>query len=176
MERLVEDMLLLAQLDEGLAHDPQADGGGGAPGGRRLAGSRTASTASSRCGAAPAGTVLADRDRITQVIRNLIRNSVEHTSPGGGIDVAAAPGDNGAVEISVSDDGPGIPAADRERIFARFYRVERSRDRQSGGTGLGLAIARAIVEAHGGRIWVDDAPEGGARITFRAAGISPRHA
>ena len=123
---------------------------------------------------APPGTVPADRDRITQVIRNLIRNSVEHTSPGGVINVAATAGENGAVEISVSDDGPGIPVADRERIFVRFHRVERARDRQTGGTGLGLAIARAIVEAHGGRIWAEDAPEGGARITFRLPGYQPQ--
>jgi signal transduction histidine kinase len=119
---------------------------------------------------APRGTVPADRDRISQVIRNLIRNSVEHTAPGGAINVAASASENGAVEISVSDDGPGIPVADRERIFVRFHRVERARDRQSGGTGLGLAIARAIVDAHGGRIWADEAPEGGARITFRLPG------
>jgi signal transduction histidine kinase len=166
MERLVDDMLLLAQLDEGLAHDPRptavkallADAVSGLSGGldREL-----------EVLPAPEGTVPADRDRITQVIRNLIRNSVEHTAPGGAIDVAATPGDNGAIEISVSDDGPGIPVADRERVFVRFHRVERARDRQSGGTGLGLAIARAIVEAHGGRIWADDAPGGGARITFR---------
>ena len=175
MERLVDDMLLLAQLDEGLAHDPRptavesllADAVSGLSGGldRRL-----------EVGPAPAGTVPADRDRITQVIRNLIRNSVEHTAPGGSIDVGAAPGDNGAVEVSVSDDGPGIPVADRERIFVRFHRVERARDRKSGGTGLGLAIARAIVEAHGGRIWADDAPGGGARITFELPGYRRDHA
>ena len=170
MERLVEDMLLLAQLDEGLAHDPKptavetllADAVSGLANGLdRDLEVRTA----------PPGTVPADRDRITQVIRNLIRNSVEHTSPGGVINVAAAAGENGAVEISVSDDGPGIPVADRERIFVRFHRVERARDRQTGGTGLGLAIARAIVEAHGGSIWAEDAPEGGARIMFRLPDI-----
>jgi two-component system, OmpR family, sensor kinase len=169
MERLVEDMLLLAQLDEGLAHDPKptavetllADAVSGLANGldRDL-----------EVRAAPWGTVPADRDRITQVIRNLIRNSVEHTSPGGVINVTATTGTNGAVEISVSDDGPGIPEADRELIFVRFHRVERARDRRSGGTGLGLAIARAIVEAHGGHIWADEAPEGGARITFDLPG------
>ncbi len=169
MERLVDDMLLLAQLDEGLAHEPRptavetllADAVSGLANGlgRDL-----------EVRAPPPGTVPADRDRVTQVIRNLIRNSVEHTAPGGVIDLAASPGDDGAVEISVSDDGPGIPAEDRERIFVRFHRVEPARDRQTGGTGLGLAIARAIVEAHGGRIWAEDAPEGGARITFRLPG------
>jgi signal transduction histidine kinase len=169
MERLVDDMLLLAQLDEGLAHDPRpttvkallADA---------VSGLESGLDRDVEVGRAPAGTVPADRDRITQVIRNLVRNSAEHTAPGGAIRIAAAPGDNGAVEISVSDDGPGIPVADRERIFVRFHRVERARDRRSGGTGLGLAIARAIVAAHGGHIWADDAPEGGARITFELPG------
>jgi signal transduction histidine kinase len=174
MERLVDDMLLLAQLDEGLAHAPQptsvasllADAVSGLSNGldREL-----------DVGPAPPGTIPADRDRITQVIRNLVRNSVEHTASGGAINVAAALDGNGAVRISVSDDGPGIPVADRERIFVRFHRVEPARDRISGGTGLGLAIAKAIVEAHGGRIWADDAPSGGARITFELPGYR-RHA
>jgi signal transduction histidine kinase len=169
MERLVDDMLLLAQLDEGLAHDPRptpvvsllTDAVSGLSNGldRDL-----------DLEPAPPGTVPADRDRITQVLRNLVRNSVEHTAPGGAINLAAAADGDGAVRISVSDDGPGIPVADRERIFVRFHRVEPARDRTSGGTGLGLAIAKAIVEAHGGRIWADDAPAGGARITFELPG------
>jgi signal transduction histidine kinase len=169
MERLTDDMLLLAQLDEGLAHDPRRtsvvsllnDAVSGLSNGldRELS-----------VPPAPPGTVPADRDRITQVIRNLVRNSVEHTAPGGAISVTAAPGGDGAVRISVSDDGPGIPVADRERVFVRFHRVESARDRRSGGTGLGLAIAKAIVEAHGGRIWADSAPKGGARITFELPG------
>jgi two-component system, OmpR family, sensor kinase len=169
MERLVDDMLLLAQLDEGLVHDPRptsvesliADA---------VSGLWNSVDRDLEVQPAPHGTVPADRDRIAQVIRNLVRNSVEHTAPGGAINVGAAPDGNGAVRISVSDDGPGIPVADRERIFVRFHRVEQARDRRSGGTGLGLAIAKAIVEAHGGRIWADDAPEGGARITFELPG------
>jgi two-component system OmpR family sensor kinase len=169
-QRLVDDMLLLAQLDEGLAHE---------------AGPTSVETLLSEAvsglvdgldrdiqvAPAPPGEVAADRDRIVQVIRNLVRNSVEHTAPGGAIRIAAESTADGSVRISVADDGPGIPAADRERIFVRFHRVEPSRDRRTGGTGLGLAIARAIVEAHGGRIWADDAPEGGARITFELPGF-----
>jgi two-component system sensor histidine kinase BaeS len=64
--------------------------------------------------------------------------------------------------------------AQRDRIFVRFYRLESSRDRRSGGTGLGLSIARAIVEAHGGRIWADESPSGGARITFELPRYRPR--
>jgi two-component system, OmpR family, sensor kinase len=169
MRRLVDDMLLLAQMDEGLAHDPRptpvdslmADAVDGIAAGldRQL-----------DIAPAPGGTVVVDHDRIVQVIRNLLRNAVEHTERGGEIHVSCDAAANGALRVTVSDDGPGIPASERERIFVRFHRVESSRDRRTGGTGLGLAIARAIVQAHGGRIWADAAPAGGARITFELPG------
>jgi two-component system OmpR family sensor kinase len=171
MERLVDDLLLLAQTDEGLAHNPkplevdrflpEALAGLFAGVDRRLELDRV-----------PSGTVIADSDRITQVIRNLVRNAIEHTSAGASIRVAAR-GADGRLRISVEDDGPGIPPRQRERIFARFYRADSARDRRSGGSGLGLPIARAIVEAHGGRIWVDDAAGGGARVTFELPGFQP---
>lgn len=170
LERMIDELLLLAQMDEGLAHTPTptavptlvSDAVAGLAAGldRELDVSRT-----------PDGTVIADRDRIIQVIRNLIRNAVEHTSAGGSITVNTE-ARNGSLEIAVSDDGPGIPPSERDRIFVRFYRVEPSRERASGGTGLGLAIARAIVEAHEGRIWADEAPGGGARITFELPGYT----
>jgi signal transduction histidine kinase len=68
------------------------------------------------------------------------------------------------VVVTVDDDGPGIPALERSAVFEPFYRIEPSRSRETGGAGLGLAIARAIAEAHGGRISADVAPQGGARI------------
>jgi signal transduction histidine kinase len=165
-------MLLLARADEGLAHA------------RRPAELRTLLTEAVDGFAAgtdrhlevqapPSGTVLADRERIIQVIRNLVRNAIEHTSAGGSIRIDASAARGGSVRVSVSDDGPGIPMAERDPIFVRFYRVDSSRDRRSGGTGLGLAIARAIVEAHGGRIWADESPAGGARITFELPGYTP---
>jgi two-component system, OmpR family, sensor kinase len=165
MERLVDDMLLLAQLDEGLAREPSPTGIETLLS-EAVSGLVDGLDRDIQIAPAPPGEVTADRDRIVQVIRNLIRNAVDHTGPGGAIRIAAVSVADRSVRISVSDDGPGIPAAERERIFVRFHRVEPSRDRRTGGTGLGLAIARAIVEAHGGRIWADDAPEGGARITF----------
>ncbi len=76
--------------------------------------------------------------------------------------VEVVPG--GRVRFAVEDDGPGIPVAQRERIFNRFYRTDVARDRASGGTGLGLAIVRAIAEAHGGDVAAGRSPEGGARI------------
>jgi signal transduction histidine kinase len=68
------------------------------------------------------------------------------------------------LRIIVDDDGPGIDPKERERVFDRFHRSDAARDRASGGAGLGLAISRAIAVAHGGRIWVDESPFGGARL------------
>lgn len=110
------------------------------------------------------GTLEADPDRLTQVLRNLVRNAVSHTGPGDRIGVLAR-AEDGRLEITVSDSGPGIPADQLERIFERFHRVDGSRSRDTGGSGLGLAIARAITEAHGGRITAQSGPGGGA--TFR---------
>jgi two-component system phosphate regulon sensor histidine kinase PhoR len=106
----------------------------------------------------------ADRDRLAQVLINLLENAVKFTPEGGRIAVSgsAAPG---RVVLSVSDTGVGIPPDEVPRIFERFYRVDRSRDRREGGTGLGLAIAKHLVQAMGGTIQVESAQ--GAGTTFR---------
>ena len=119
-----------------------------------------------------AGTLEADPDRLTQVLRNLVRNAVAHTEPGGRVAVVARARD-GRLTIAVSDDGPGIPPEQLERVFERFHRVDESRARERGGTGLGLAIARAIVEAHGGRIWAESAPGTGTTVSFELPGYQP---
>jgi two-component system sensor histidine kinase BaeS len=72
----------------------------------------------------------------------------------------------GAVHVSVRDGGPGIAPEDLPHIFERFYRGDKSRARSSGGTGLGLSIAKALIEAHGGKIWAENAPQGGACFHF----------
>jgi signal transduction histidine kinase len=110
------------------------------------------------------GVLEADPDTLTQVLRNLVRNAVSHPAPGDRITVTAQPRD-GRLELSVSDSGPGIARDQLEQVFERFYRADQDRSRDSGGSGLGLAIARAIVEAHGGRIWAESTP--GERATFR---------
>jgi signal transduction histidine kinase len=106
-----------------------------------------------------------DRQRVNQVLHNLLENAVAHTHKGGTINVAVAKqGD--WVEISVSDTGEGIPAEDLPNIFERFYRVDRSRARATGGSGLGLTIAKRLVEAHGGQITVQSELGKGSRFSF----------
>jgi two-component system phosphate regulon sensor histidine kinase PhoR len=109
--------------------------------------------------------VLVDRDRILQVLTNLLDNAIKFTPEGGTVDVSVTSTPAGAV-VSVTDTGRGIPADDLPRIFNRFYRVDRSRSRGAGGTGLGLAIAKHIVEAHGGRISVASRVNTGSTFAF----------
>jgi signal transduction histidine kinase len=109
--------------------------------------------------------VYADGDRLTEILLNLTDNALRHVPAGGRIEVAArVEGD--FVRIGVADSGPGVASPDRQRIFDRFYRVDRSRNSSTGGSGLGLAIVRALVEAHGGTIRVEDAQKGGALFSF----------
>src|SRR5262245_11471437 len=110
--------------------------------------------------------VRADADRLEQVLFNLVENAIKYGRSEGGVCIeAAATGDN-RVEVSVRDDGPGIPPEARERVFERFYRIDRARSRETGGTGLGLAIVKHIVQAHGGEAGVQSEPGHGARFFF----------
>jgi signal transduction histidine kinase len=109
--------------------------------------------------------VLADRERVHQVLFNLLDNAVRFTSPGGRVTVTASRHD-GSVDVEVSDTGPGIAPEHLPRLFERFYRADGSRSRDDGGTGIGLAIARSVIEAHGGRIWAESRPGHGATFTF----------
>ncbi|EEF59373.1 sensor histidine kinase [Pedosphaera parvula] len=108
----------------------------------------------------------ADADRLQQVLFNLIENAIKYGRTGGNVTIGgkALPGDK--VEIWVKDDGPGIPDEARERVFERFYRVDRARSRETGGTGLGLAIVKHIVQAHGGEVWVSSEPGQGTTFYF----------
>jgi len=111
--------------------------------------------------------VNADPARLDRLLRNLVDNALRHTPPGGQIELCAF-ATNGSVELVVNDSGPGIAEGERERVFDRFYRTERSRARSeqidpgSTGSGLGLAIARGFVDAHKGQIWVETSALGGA--------------
>jgi two-component system phosphate regulon sensor histidine kinase PhoR len=106
-----------------------------------------------------------DAERLGQVLLNLVHNAVKFSPPGELVTVSVAAGGSEVV-VSVADAGPGIAPADQGRIFERFYKVDRARVRGKGGTGLGLAIARHVVEAHGGRIWVESAEGRGSTFFF----------
>ena len=107
--------------------------------------------------------VSGDRDRLTQLVLILIDNALDHTPPGTTVRVAVRRSDR-RVELTVIDEGPGIPVAERDRVFEPFTRLPGVRRDRAGGTGLGLAIAQRIAAAHDGTIAVDDAPGGGARF------------
>jgi signal transduction histidine kinase len=116
--------------------------------------------------------VSASPERLQRVLFNLLENAVAHAPHGGAVTLSAAR-DNGDVRFEVADTGNGIAADEAGRIFDRFYRGGADASRPAGGAGLGLAIARAIVEAHGGRIWVANPGEPGARLAFTVPVHSP---
>jgi two-component system, OmpR family, phosphate regulon sensor histidine kinase PhoR len=120
-------------------------------------------------GGAPADVVLVDPDAMTQVFGNLIENAMKYGKSGGRVRVYARATDTSGekmVEFVVQDFGPGIAYEHLNRIFERFYRVDKARSRDSGGTGLGLAIVKHIVQAHGGRIWAESELGAGAAFHF----------
>ncbi|HUG09579.1 MAG TPA: ATP-binding protein [Opitutaceae bacterium] len=110
--------------------------------------------------------VRADTLRLKQILSNLVENAIRHGRENGEVTVTAAPGAEGWLRVTVRDDGPGVPEAVRERIFERFFRVDKARARHKGGTGLGLSIVKNLVLAHGGEVRVDGATEGGSVFSF----------
>ncbi len=170
IERLIDDLLTLASLEEAgpLERSPLPllpylrelvrDGD---PGPRPT------------LGEVAAGSLSADPERLRQVLRNLLANARRHAGPEGRVELSAV-ARGSLLALRVDDDGPGIPEAERERVFDRFHRVGGARDRGSGGGGLGLAIARSIVELHGGRIHAEGSPLGGARFEVELPGFEPQ--
>jgi len=118
--------------------------------------------------AAPPGlpALLVDTALIERVIANLLENAVKYSPARGVIHVRAASA-GGAIELRVEDDGPGIPAEYLDLVFEKFFRVKGDGRSAIPGTGLGLAICRGIVEAHGGQIWAENRPSGGACFSVR---------
>jgi signal transduction histidine kinase len=114
----------------------------------------------------------ADRERLAQILRNLLANAITHSPRAGAVRVAARR-EGSQLEIAVSDDGPGIAPEHRERIFDRFYRVDPSRSRATGGAGLGLAIVRQLARAQGGDARVESEPGRGARFVVTLPFDSP---
>ena len=155
MTRIVQDLLTLSRLDSGradikMARFPLYDAIESVCRAVELEAQRRGHTLV-RLYSSALPAIMGDRNRLEQVMMNVIGNSIKYTPDGGRIEVDAGIR-GGSVWIDVSDNGIGIPQKDRERIFDRFYRVDKARSRESGGTGLGLSIAREIVLRHHGGI------------------------
>ena len=119
--------------------------------------------------------ITGDRERIVQVMMNVVSNAIKYTPDGGRISIRAGRRGEERVWMEVEDNGIGIPAEDRGRIFERFYRVDKARSRQSGGTGLGLSIAKEIVDRHEGEIKLVDRPGPGLTVRITLLVEGPRH-
>jgi two-component system, OmpR family, phosphate regulon sensor histidine kinase PhoR len=113
----------------------------------------------------PAGKILADAQRLEQILFNLLDNAVKYTPRGGAVTISVSSAGE-MVRIAIDDTGPGVPETARQRIFERFYRADAGRSREEGGTGLGLAIAKHLVGLHGGSIGVTNRREGGSSFFF----------
>jgi len=114
----------------------------------------------------PELTAKADSDRVQQVLSNLVDNAIKYGRSEGTVTIRGASMDDGTIQLCVADDGPGIPEDARERIFERFYRVDKARSREQGGTGLGLSIVKHIIQSHGGKVWVESEIGRGSRFYF----------
>ena len=173
MGNLVEDLLKLARLDEGknisysqvdlaaAAADAVADVHARAP-------QRQASVIALDGGTPKQVLVMADKDKVEQVLANLLTNVLTHTPSDTAVEVAVGlnPRVAGEAIVEVRDHGPGIKASERKSVFKRFYRTDSSRSRNTGGTGLGLAIVAATLAAHGGTARLSETPGGGLTVTL----------
>ncbi len=114
----------------------------------------------------PSLTAEGDRNYLEQVLFNLLDNAVKYGCEGGRVTISAIGKDQREVQLSIEDNGSGIPDEDIPRIFERFYRVDKGRSQELGGTGLGLSIVKHIVQAHGGKVWVESTPGKGSTFYF----------
>jgi two-component system sensor histidine kinase ResE len=160
MSGIVQDLLVLARIDSGQMRLLEEPLDIGVLAGRRAAAFvplalRRGSTLSAHVEPSARGAeVRGDRERLEQVLNNLLDNATRHTPAGGSVTVDVWRR-GGEVGFTVSDSGPGIPSEALPHVFDRFYRVEPRRSDLDGGSGLGLAIVREIVLAHGGRVWAE---------------------
>ncbi|MBM7866760.1 HAMP domain-containing protein [Heliobacterium gestii] len=172
MQRLVQDMLQLAQLESGyfeLKREPVTPETLLCRVARNLAGTAEEQQIRLTCPPYPSDRALpeiyADPDRLTQALINLVDNALRHTPAGGAVQLGLA-AQAESVRFTVNDTGPGLAEADLGRVWERFYRGEKSRSRKTPGAGLGLAIVKAIVESHGGQVGVENREGGGASFFF----------
>ena len=110
--------------------------------------------------------VEADRNYLEQILINLLDNAIKYTPEGGKVTISAIEKNQREIQFSIEDNGIGIPKEDIPRIFERFYRVDKGRSQELGGTGLGLSIVKHLVQAHGGRIWVESQLGKGSTFYF----------
>ncbi|MEZ5232430.1 MAG: HAMP domain-containing sensor histidine kinase [Acidimicrobiales bacterium] len=166
LRSLVDDLFLLSRVDAGLidltaeALDLAELADEAIEALAPVAAARSVTLQVAAAGAVP---VLGNATALGRVIRNLLDNAIRHAPDGSTVTVRVD--GEGEPKVVVHDEGPGFPAGFAERAFDRFTRADAARGRATGGTGLGLAIARGVVEAHGGRIWIDAAARG-ARVAF----------
>jgi signal transduction histidine kinase len=160
MSRLVDDLLLLARLDEAAPQHRELTDLTGLV--RQVAARYAGGRVPVDVVAAECEPVCADPRGLTRVLANLLDNAVRYASTEVVVTVATA--GTSAVLLTVTDDGAGIPAADRDRVFERFARLADARDRDSGGTGLGLSIVRELVTQQGGTVTLTDAAPSGLRV------------
>jgi len=168
MNRLTEDLLALASVespDYKVSQQPMRASAMVEDAIDSLGGMVVDSGVELESSGAPDALVMADADAMNQVFGNLVENAIKYGKSGKRIVVGARLLDE-EVEFTVKDFGPGIPFEHQERIFERFYRVDKARSRESGGTGLGLAIVKHIVQAQGGRIWAESELGSGAAFHF----------
>lgn len=196
LQRIAADLLLLARLDEDGAG--AGDGGRGGTGGGTGTGAGTGGGAGHARSEPVDLALLAAEDvarrpeprvavrlearapvpasgdpaRLERALANLVDNALRHARAGVTVRAGADPAGGWAL-LEVTDDGPGIPEADRDRVFERFVRLDPDRSRAAGGTGLGLAIAREIARAHGGDVRALASSAGGARLVLRVPGRTP---
>ncbi|WP_159624033.1 MULTISPECIES: sensor histidine kinase [Actinomyces] len=183
MGRLVEDLLQLARMDEGRKMDTApvdltAVCAGALTDMVVLAPERDCALL--RLDGGPEApqplTVMGDRDRLAQVVTNLLGNVVRHTPAGTPVEIALGPIGGRSAIIEVRDHGPGIAPADASKVFQRFYRADTSRNRETGGSGLGLSIVAAIVQRHHGTIGITPTPGGGATVRIELPLAQPEQA
>jgi signal transduction histidine kinase len=171
VETLIDDLLVLAAEDEGAATLPgtEVDVNGLAAAEAR----RRRTVAVSTAARADHIVVVGSHNQLQRALANLVDNAERHAMSRIRIETSRRAE---CAQLWVDDDGPGIPPADRDRVFERFTRLDDGRARDHGGSGLGLAVVRSIVTRHRGRVWAEDSPLGGARfvIALPVAHSTPR--
>jgi two-component system phosphate regulon sensor histidine kinase PhoR len=177
--RLINDLLNVSRIESGRALDLQLKEVNLRGLIEKVVASQKAYTSRHQFAATIAAdlpSITADEDKLDQVLTNLVSNAIKYSPEGGTITIAASKADDSGVEVSITDQGVGIPKEHQEKIFARFHRVDNRTSREAGGTGIGLYLVKHLVEAHGGQIRVESQPGKGSVFTFTLPKAPPQAA